>query len=105
MSQVREWSGRLRQVKSLPVFAIRVYRAKPGVIIPTGYRDDYLRALKALSHQGATGPFVKMIDRAQHFVAELPFDDYQKTASLLRETGAMDESGDRRLRLPSELPQ
>lgn len=44
-----------------------------------------------------------MIDRAQQYVAELPLDEYGETVSLLEETGAMDETGDRRLRLPSEL--
>jgi fido (protein-threonine AMPylation protein) len=72
------------------------------VIVTTGYRDDYLRALKALSHQTAAPPFVRMLDRAQQFVFELPFDEYAKTVALLDATGAMDESGDRRLRLPSE---
>ena len=74
-------------------------------VISIGYRDDYLRALKALSHQAAVGPFVSMIDRAQQFVAELPFDDYDGTERLLEATGALDATGDRRLRLPSELTE
>ncbi len=74
------------------------------VIITTGYRDDYLRSLKALSHQPRAGPYVRMIDRAQQFVSELPLDDYARTVTLLEATGAMDETGDRRLRLPGELP-
>ena len=73
------------------------------VIVTTGYRDDYLRALKALSNQTAAPPFVRMIDRAQQFVSELPLDEYARTVALLDATGAMDESGDRRFRLPSEL--
>jgi len=73
------------------------------VIIVTGYRDDYLRVLKAFSHQGNPGPFIQMLDRAQQFVSELPLAHYHRTVELLKETGALDESGDRRLRLPSEL--
>lgn len=34
---------------------------------------------------------------------ELPLGDYAATTALLEATGAMDESGDRRLRSPSEL--
>lgn len=105
ISEVHPYSDGNERVARALMNAALVAAGQTRVIIPTGYRDDYLRALKALSHQGATGPFVAMIDRAQQFVAELPFDDYQKTASLLRETGAMDETGDRRLRLPSELRQ
>jgi Fic family protein len=73
------------------------------VIIVTGYREDYLRALKALSHQQSTGPYLEMLQRAQRFVSELPLDEYQQTVALLHETSALDASGDRSLRLPSEL--
>jgi len=83
--------------------AALVSAGRTRVIIPTGYRDDYLRALKALSHQGATGPFVHMIDRAQQYVAELPLNDYTATRSVLEATGALDDTGDRRLRFPSEV--
>jgi len=72
-------------------------------VIITGYRPDYLRALKALSHRGNAGPFVQMLIRAQHFVAELPCDDYDRSIEVLRATGALDDSGEGRLRLPSEL--
>jgi hypothetical protein len=44
-----------------------------------------------------------MLLRAQQLVAELPFEDYDQTVELLRKTGALDDSDDRRLRLPSEL--
>lgn len=73
------------------------------VVIATGYRDDYLRSLKAFSQQSNAGPFVQMLDRAQQFVSELPLADFEQTVALLEATAAMDESGDRRLRLPSEL--
>ena len=73
------------------------------VIIVSGYRDDYLRALKALSNQRSARPSIQMLIRAQRFVAELPFEDYERTVGVLRETAALDDSGDRRLRLPSEL--
>ena len=74
------------------------------MIVVTGYRDDYLRALKALSHQANPHPFIGMLDRAHRFASELPFDDYGSTVELLERTGAFDDSGDGRLRLPSELP-
>ena len=83
--------------------AVLVAAGQVRVIIPTVYRDDYLRALKALSNQRAADPFVRMIDRAQQFVSELPLDDYAETVDVLVATGAFDDSGDRRLRLPREL--
>jgi fido (protein-threonine AMPylation protein) len=84
--------------------AALVASKRTRVIIATGYRDDYLRALKALSHQRNARPFVQMVTRAHQFVAELPFEDYDQCIELLRATGSLDDSGDGRLRLPSELP-
>lgn len=102
ISEVHPYSDGNGRVARALMNAALVAAGQTRVIIPTGYRDDYLRALKALSRQGATGPFVSMIDRAQQYGAELPLDDYEETESLLEATGAMDETGDRRLRLPSE---
>lgn len=77
--------------------------ANTRLIMAAGYRDGYLRALKALSRDANPGPYMQMLDRAHRFTAELPFGDHDHTADLLERTGALDDSGDRRLRLPSEL--
>src|SRR3546814_4792366 len=37
------------------------------IIIPTAYRTDYLGALKALSHNTATAPLLRMMDYAQRY--------------------------------------
>jgi fido (protein-threonine AMPylation protein) len=103
ISEVHPYSDGNGRVARALMNAVLVSTGRTRVIIPTGYREDYLRALKALSHQAATGPFISMMDRAQQFVAELPMDDYARTESLLVATGAMDQTGDRRLRLPSEI--
>ena len=83
VSEVHPYSDGNGRVARALMNAALVAARQSRVIIPTGYRDDYLRALKALSHQAATGPFISMIDRAQQYVAELPLDDYGETASLL----------------------
>lgn len=103
ISEVHPYSDGNGRVARALMNAALVAAERTRVIIPTGYREDYLRALKALSHNAATGPFVAMMDRAQRFAAELPLGDYAATTALLQTTGAMDETGDRRLRLPSEL--
>lgn len=103
VSEIHPYSDGNGRVARALMNAALVAAGQTRVIVPTGYGDDYLRALKALSHRKATEPFVRMIDRAQQYVAELPMDAYGDTRSLLEETGAMDETGDRRLRLPSEL--
>lgn len=103
ISEVHPYSDGNGRVARALMNAALVAVGHTRVIIPTAYRDDYLQALKVLSRQAAAGPFVSMLDRAQQFVGELPLDDYQATEVLLEATGALDESGDRRLRLPSEL--
>jgi fido (protein-threonine AMPylation protein) len=103
ISEVHPYSDGNGRVARALMNATLVAARHTRVIIPTGYREDYLRALKALSQRGAAGPFVSMIDRAQQYVSELPLDDYEGTEALLRRTGALDESGERRLRLPSKV--
>ncbi len=103
VSEVHPYSDGNGRVARALMNAALVAARQSRVIIPTGYRDDYIRALKALSHQVTPGAFVSMMDRAQRYVDELPLGDYGETAALLEATGAMDETGDRRLRLPSEL--
>jgi fido (protein-threonine AMPylation protein) len=103
ISEVHPYADGNGRVARAIMSAALVASKRSRAIIATGYRDDYLRALKTLSHQGNARPFVQMLGRAQQFVAELPFEDYERTVELLVETGAIDDSGDRRLRLPSEL--
>ena len=102
-SEVHPYSDGNGRVARALMNAALVAGGYPRVIILTGYRDDYLSALNALSKQSEANPFARMIDRAQQYVSELPFDDYEATESLLEATGALDERGDRRFRLPSEL--
>jgi len=103
VSEIHPYADGNGRVARAVMNAVLVAAGHVRMIIPTVYRDDYLRALKVLSNQRAVDPFVRMIDRAQQLVSELPLDDYAETVDVLEATGAFDDSGDRRLRLPSEL--
>lgn len=103
ISEVHPYTDGNGRVARAVMNAALVAAGQARVIIPTVYRDDYLRALKALSHNSSPDPFVRMISRAQQFVSELPLADYAETVHVLEAVGAFDDSGDRRLRLPSEL--
>jgi fido (protein-threonine AMPylation protein) len=103
VSEVHPYSDGNGRVARAVMNATLVGAGHRRVIIPPGYREDYLRALKALSHQTATAPFIRMLDRAQRYVSELPMEDYAATVSVLEATGALDETGDRRLRMPGEV--
>lgn len=73
------------------------------ILIPVGYWEDYLLALRAFSRQGRTGPLLQMFDRGQAFTAEVDFSDAIGAEALLRRCGAFDDPEGARLRLPSEL--
>lgn len=58
------------------------------IIIPTVYRNNYLSALRALSHRGIPEPFIRTLDFAQKYTLSLNFSDYQKTCLYLQKTNA-----------------
>ncbi len=78
------------------------------VIIPTGYRDNYLDALRALSRNQNPQPFVRVLEYAQLFVAEMDWSTMETAIDLLTRTNALLDPGDgdqpgRRLVLPSRV--
>lgn len=78
------------------------------VIIPTGYRDNYLDALRALSRNQNPQPVVRVLEYAQLFVAEMDWSTMERAIDLLTRTNALldPDDGDqpgRRLILPSRV--
>jgi len=71
------------------------------IIIPTVYREDYLLALRALSRENRTDPYIRMISRAQNFVSGIDFNDYEQALAILRQCNAFSEPGEAKLVLPS----
>lgn len=71
------------------------------IIIPTVYREDYLLALRALSRESRTDPYIKMIDRAQEFVSGIDFNDYEQALATLRRCNAFSEPNEAQLVIPS----
>ena len=47
------------------------------IIIPTVYREDYILTLRRLSRESDPAPYIRMLQRAQHFTASIDFSDYQ----------------------------
>jgi hypothetical protein len=70
------------------------------IIIPTVYRDDYLLALRALTRQARTEAFLRMLDRAQEFVARIDFCDLDHALAQLRAANAFAEPTEARLIMP-----
>jgi hypothetical protein len=58
------------------------------IVVPTVYRNNYLMALKGLSHNGNTGALVRTMDFAQRYTAMIDFSDMERARFLLDRTHA-----------------
>jgi len=58
------------------------------IIIPTVYRNNYLSALKALSHNMITEPLIRTLDFAQKYVAATDWSDFDNALKQLTRTNA-----------------
>jgi hypothetical protein len=78
------------------------------IIIPTVLRDNYISALKALSHRGDPRPFVRVLDFTQRWVAAVPWTNLNDTTAILAHSHAFLEPSEAeeqgvRLRIPDPL--
>ena len=68
------------------------------ILIPTVFREDYLLALRALSRQMHTEPYVRMMDRAHRFSSKIDFSSYESAFDILTEANAFKEPSEGRLK-------
>ncbi len=61
------------------------------VVVPTVYRNNYLAALKALSHNGSCEPLILTLDFAQRYTAAIDFSDRERARFMLQRTHAFDD--------------
>jgi len=67
------------------------------VIIPTVLRDDYLLALKGLTHNGRTEPYLQVVAKAQEFTAAVNYEEWDACVRDLERRNAFRESDEARL--------
>jgi hypothetical protein len=71
------------------------------IIIPTGYRQNYLNALSGLTHNDRADGLIRMLDFAQRYSAAIDWSTQAGAQRMLEATGAFDEnSATARIRLP-----
>lgn len=58
------------------------------ILIPTVFRNDYIAALKALSHNRRTSPILQVLDFAQRYTAAIDFSDVGVARGTLDRTHA-----------------
>ncbi len=61
------------------------------IIIPTVFRNNYLAALKSLTHNGNAKPLIRALDFAQNYTFQLDWSDYAKAREQLVKTHAFDD--------------
>lgn len=59
------------------------------VMVPMSYRDEYMSALRALSHNDNPTPLWRVIDRAQRWAALMTWTDHDRVLELMRATNAL----------------
>jgi hypothetical protein len=67
------------------------------IIVPTVLRDDYLLALKGLTNNALTGPFIRVMAKAQEFTARVDYANFDACVLELERRNAFRESEEARL--------
>jgi hypothetical protein len=58
------------------------------IIIPTIFRNNYLAALKSLTHEARAEPLIRVLDFAQNYTSLIDWSEYKKAKQMLTETHA-----------------
>jgi hypothetical protein len=58
------------------------------IIIPIVYRNNYLTALKSLTHNGHTAPLIRTLEFAQQYTNAIDWSDFAGARSMLEKTNA-----------------
>lgn len=61
------------------------------IIIPTIFRNNYLTALKALTHNGQAEPLIRTLDFAQKYTAHIDWHAFKKAKQILTKTHAFED--------------
>lgn len=84
----KDGNGRIARIM---MNAELVAQGERRIIIPTIFRSNYLRALKALTHNRRTDPLIRSLDFAQRYTAAIDFTSYERAIAMLTRTHAFME--------------
>jgi hypothetical protein len=100
VSEVHPFTDGNGRIARIMMNAELVAGGEERIIIPTAYRDDYLGALKALSHNALTDPLIRMLGYAQRYTHAIDWGELNTARQMLEQTGAFAEGANARLRIP-----
>lgn len=67
------------------------------IIIPTVFRDDYILALKALSNNADSAPYIRMLNRAAAFSRWLNYHSRETCFENLKRSNALKQPSEAKL--------
>ncbi len=92
ISEVHPFADGNGRVGRIMMNAELVSKSEQRIIIPTIYRDNYLSALRALSHNAISDPVIKVLDFAQRYTLRIHYDDFNTAGLDLERTHAFMDS-------------
>lgn len=105
VSEVHPFTDGNGRIARIMMNAELVVSGDQKIIIPTVYRNNYLAALKALTHNQQSDPLIRTLDFGQKYVQAINWEDYEAAKAQMEATNAFmdpteaDQAGIR-LRLP-----
>lgn len=103
VSEVHPFADGNGRIARVMMNAELVAGTQQRIIVPTGYRIDYLTALKAMSQSSLATPLIRMMNRAQQYTHAIKWDDLEIAQKMLEQSGAFEEGQDAKLKMPDEL--
>jgi hypothetical protein len=55
------------------------------------FRNNYLAALKSITHNGQAEPLIRVLDFAQNYTSQIDWSDFKKAKKMLTETHAFED--------------
>ena len=108
VSEVHPFDDGNGRVARIMMNAELVEAGEHRIIIPTVFRNEYLSALRAMTHQRSPGALTRVLDFAQRYTAQMDFSTVARASELLTATQAFVDPAEAlerglRLTLPSAL--
>lgn len=94
ISEVHPFTDGNGRVARIMMNAELVAKGEQKIIIPTVYRNNYLSALKALTHNRQSTPLIRTLDFAQKYTQAIDWGDYETARVQMEETNAFMDPGE-----------
>ena len=88
VSEVHPFADGNGRVARIMMNAELVAAGESRIVVPTVYRNNFLMALKAMSHNGIAGALLRTVDFAQRYTAAVDFSDLSGARLILDRTHA-----------------